>query len=98
MNFAEEEQLKDHEQTLSTADEIDMSWLRDNRQNDKRGDDSAKASIVTVDGHQDRLSYVTRDKMDDFEPITEFSSAQNEGKKSVAQILKKSKSLNVKHA
>ena len=60
---------------------------------------SAKASIVTVDGNQDRLSFLTRDKMDDFQQSTDdYRSIQNEGKRSIARILKNSLSLSNKHA
>ena len=53
-------------------DENETSWLKNMRRDDD--DDlnmSAKASIVTVDGNQDRLSFLTRDKMDDFKQSTD---------------------------
>ena len=58
--------------TISTMDENETSWLKNMRRDDD--DDlnmSAKASIVTVDGNQDRLSFLTRDKMDDFKQSTD---------------------------
>ena len=86
-------------------DENEISWIRDQQFSsrrggeDKSGENSAKASIITVDANQDRLSFVTRDKMDDFnEPSNPSSPTKNDSKRIVQLILTKSKSLNVKHA
>ena len=81
-------------------DENETSWLKNMRRDELDDSNmSAKASIVTVDGNQDRLSFLTRDKMDDFQQSTDdYRSIQNEGKRSIARILKNSLSLSNKHA
>ena len=77
---------------MSTTDENDLSGFRRDHYVE-----TPKASILSVEGNQDRLSYVTHDRMDDFEPANKNKSLE-EAKSSIALILKKSKSLNSRHA